>query len=105
MYSFFLRFSSFPPGIFPKLYFCISFLFCLLLSEPQGCFLMLYFLNLLYLSLFSGLVLSKSFMASWIVAHQAPLSMGFPRQEYRSGFPFPLQWICLTQGLNLRLLQ
>ena len=27
----------------------------------------------------------------WIVAHQAPLSMGFPRQEYQSGllFPFP----------------
>ena len=21
----------------------------------------------------------------WTVAHQAPLSMGFPRQEYRSG--------------------
>ena len=24
----------------------------------------------------------------WTVAHQAPLSMGFSRQEYRSGFPF-----------------
>ena len=24
-----------------------------------------------------------------IVAHQASLSMGFPRQEYRSGLPFP----------------
>ena len=23
------------------------------------------------------------------VARQAPLSMGFPRQEYRSGLPFP----------------
>ena len=23
------------------------------------------------------------------VAHQAPLSMGFPRQEYQHGFPFP----------------
>ena len=23
------------------------------------------------------------------VAHQAPLSMGFPRQEYLSGLPFP----------------
>ena len=27
----------------------------------------------------------------WIVAHQAPLSMGFSRQEYWSGLPFPLQ--------------
>ena len=25
----------------------------------------------------------------WIVAHQASLSMGFPRQEYWSGLPFP----------------
>ena len=27
---------------------------------------------------------------SWTVALQAPLSMGFPRQEYWSGLPFPL---------------
>ena len=25
----------------------------------------------------------------WTVVHQAPLSMGFPRQEYWSRFPFP----------------
>ena len=25
----------------------------------------------------------------WTVAHQAPLSVGFSRQEYRSGLPFP----------------
>ena len=25
----------------------------------------------------------------WTVAHQAPLSMGFSRQEYCSGLPFP----------------
>ena len=25
----------------------------------------------------------------WTVAHQAPLSIGFPRQEYWSGLPFP----------------
>ena len=25
----------------------------------------------------------------WTVAHQASLSMGFPRQEYWSGLPFP----------------
>ena len=25
------------------------------------------------------------FMTPWTVAHQAPLSMGFPRQEYWSG--------------------
>ena len=25
----------------------------------------------------------------WTVAHQAPQSVGFPRQEYWSGLPFP----------------
>ena len=30
-----------------------------------------------------------SFATPWSVAHQAPLFMGFPRQEYWSGFPFP----------------
>ena len=27
-------------------------------------------------------------MTPWIVAHQDALSVGFPRQEYWSGFPF-----------------
>ena len=34
----------------------------------------------------------------WTVACQAPLSMGFPKQEYQSGLPF-FQGIFLTQGL------
>ena len=29
------------------------------------------------------------FAAPWTVAHQAPLSMGFSKQEYWSGLPFP----------------
>ena len=32
--------------------------------------------------------LFQIFVSPWTVAHQAPLSMGFPRQEYWSGFPF-----------------
>ena len=28
-------------------------------------------------------------VALWTVAHQAPLSMGFSRQEYWGGFPCP----------------
>ena len=31
----------------------------------------------------------RLFAALWPVAHQAPLSMGFSRQEYWSGLPFP----------------
>ena len=29
------------------------------------------------------------FVTPWTVAHQASLSMGFSRQEYWSGLPFP----------------
>ena len=31
----------------------------------------------------------RLFVTTWTVAHQAPLSMGFSRQEYCSGLPFP----------------
>ena len=30
-----------------------------------------------------------SFVIPWTVACEAPLSMGFSRQEYKSGLPFP----------------
>ena len=43
-------------------------------------------------------------MTPWTVARQAPLSMGFPRQEYWSGLPFPPPGILLTQGWNPHLL-
>ena len=33
--------------------------------------------------------MSDSFASPWTVACQAPLSMGFPRQECWSGLPFP----------------
>ena len=33
--------------------------------------------------------MSESFETARILAHQAPLSMRFPRQEYWSGLPFP----------------
>ena len=39
-----------------------------------------------------------------IVACQAPLSLGFPRQEYWGGLHFLLQGIFPTQGLDLCLL-
>ena len=31
----------------------------------------------------------RLFVTPWTVAHQAPLSMGFSRQEYWCGLPFP----------------
>ena len=41
------------------------------------------------------------FATLWTVAHQAPLSIGFSRQEYWSGLPSPLPG---DQGSNLHLL-
>ena len=34
-------------------------------------------------------VVVQLFVTAWTVAHQASLSMGFSRQEYWSGLPFP----------------
>ena len=43
------------------------------------------------LLLFTPSVVPNSFANSWTISHQAPLSRGFPRQEYWSGLssPFP----------------
>ena len=40
----------------------------------------------LYVYILSGNCL---FATPWTIAHQAPLSMGFSRQEYWHGLPFP----------------
>ena len=45
-----------------------------------------------------------SFATLWIVAHQAPLSIGFSRQEYWSGLHFFLQGSFPAQGSSLSLL-
>ena len=37
----------------------------------------------------------------WTVAYQAPLSMGFSRQESWSGFPFPSPGDLPNQGIKL----
>ena len=50
------------------------------------------------------LSLVRLLVTLWTVAHQAPLSMGFSRQEYWSGLFCPLLGIFLTQGLNLSFL-
>ena len=40
----------------------------------------------------------------WTVAHQAPLSMEFPRQEYWSELPLPTPGDLPAHGLNLCIL-
>ena len=44
--------------------------------------------------------MSDSFGTPWTIAHQAPLSMGFPRQAYWYGLSFPSPGDLLTQGWN-----
>ena len=44
--------------------------------------------------------LSDCFANSWTVAHQAALSMGFPKQEYWSGLPFPTLEDLLDTGIK-----
>ena len=41
------------------------------------------------------------FATPWTVVHQAPLSMGFPRQEYWSGLPFSSPGDLLHPGIKL----
>ena len=41
------------------------------------------------------------FATPWTVAHQAPLFMEFPRQEYWSGLPFPTLGDLPNPGIKL----
>jgi len=40
------------------------------------------------------------FATPWTVARQDPLSMGFSRQEYWSGLPFPSPWDLPNPGIE-----
>ena len=42
----------------------------------------------------------RLFETPWTVALQVPLSMGFPRQEYWSGLPFPTLGHLLDSGIE-----
>ena len=56
----------------------------------------------LQLLLFSREVISNYFAILWTVAHQAPLSRGFSRQEYWSGLPCPPQGDLPNPGIEPR---
>ena len=47
--------------------------------------------------------MSNLFSTPWTVARQAPLSMGFSRQEYWSGVPFPPPGDLPDPGIESRL--
>ena len=54
------------------------------------------------MSLQSWAVLSHVSVKFWTVAHQAPLSIGFFRQEYWSGLPFPSPGDLPDPGIKLK---
>ena len=61
------------------------------------------FVELIFLlSCVSRSVMSNSFASSWTIANQAPLSMGFSRQEYWSGLPFPTPGDLPNPGIEPR---
>ena len=43
----------------------------------------------------------RLFATPWTVAHQAPLPVGFPRQEYCNGWPFPSPEDLPSPGIKL----
>ena len=51
-----------------------------------------------------SLQLCQLFVTAWILAHQAPLSMGFSRQEYWSGLSFPPPVDLPNPGIKLTFL-
>ena len=69
--------------------------------------LVIVLIYLIQIQLVDGLVpnLCLILVTLWTIDCHAPLSMGFPKQEYWTGLPFPSPGIFSTQGLNQDLLQ
>ena len=78
------------------------------LSLPYGVSIFFFFFSvficcplvILYLSSTCVLNRVRLFATLWTVADQAPQSMGFPRQEYWSGLPFPPPRVYFLMQLN-----
>ena len=59
-------------------------------------------LSLLLLLLLSRFSRVRLFATPWTAAYQAPLSMGFSRQEYWSGLPLPFLVLSLVSCIRFR---
>ena len=58
----------------------------------------------LFACMFSHFSCVWLFVTLWTIAHLAPLSMGFSRQEYWSGLPCPPPGVLPIQGSNSHLM-
>ena len=115
-------FTSWPPCWFWGVLFTIAHFSVFLLLTSSSMFVTFYNWKFLEMELFRklkkraraqlqslcvhALVTQRVRLSAtpWIVAHQAPLSMGFSRHKHWSGLPFPSQMIYPTQGSNPGLL-
>ena len=73
------------------------------LVNPYGNYLTIFFLGCVRACWHFGHV--RLFVTLWNLAHQAPLSMGFSRQEYWSGLPCPPPGDLLDPGIEPRSLE
>ena len=81
-------------------------MFLALVSFYFECHTLVFFLHFLWEKKVKVKVKSLSrvrlFVTPWTVAHQDPPSMGFSRQEYWSGLPFPSQGDLPDPGIEPR---
>ena len=71
------------------------------MNTGMGCHFLLQWMKVKVKSLSSV----RLFATPWTAAHQAPLSMGFSRQEYWSGVPLPSPKAIVLQGKKLLVAQ
>ena len=62
-------------------------------------------MNFCCVCMLSRFIHVRLFVAQWTVVHQAPLSMGFSRQEYLSGLPSPPLGYLPVPGIELASLR
>ena len=96
---------------FPTLAVCSAAQSYLTLCDPMDCspsgssvygILQARMLLVVWWWSFSHLVVSDSLQPHGLVAHQAPLSLEFSRQEYWSGLPFPSPTLAAEQNYEGR---
>ena len=91
------------PGLPSTCSLCNSMLYCVALEQMRGhCAVCLRGPTRVVLLSFSRSVISNSFATLWTVVCQASLSMGFSRQEYWSGLPFPSPGDLSDPGIETR---